>query len=1444
MAAKIVSVDGGGRPTDSLGRGGSGRGRRRRAVAAVAALLVVLGVLVPTGTGAQSVSDESDASLSSLSLSGADLGFDAEETAYWVAYGAAVEYPTVSAVAAQAGASVSISPTDVDIVASGHQAEVLAFWPVRVTVTSPDGTATRTYSLWLFDFRLQSLGVEGHDIGFDPMVTDYALEVPSGTEQVTLTADASSHTFTHSAPDADPDTDGHQVGLDAGDNTITVTATPRSRIILAPQTYTITITRPPLALEANQNNEEELVVLDNDPPVEDADASLSSLELTGATLDFDPATLSYDVDFVAAADHATITATAAHPDATVSSLSVDDDENTEGHQIAITSSGTTTATVTVTASDTTTQTYQLNITDTRLRGLGIDGYDIGFDPATASYTLSVPNSVDEVTVGTGTETNTKLNIAYSPTTDADDNAEGHQVDLAVGANTITATATLTGGTDTQTYTITITRDADASLSSLELTGATLGFDAATLSYDVDFVAAADHATITAEANDSGATVEITPTDADENTEGHQIAITSSGTTAATVTVTASDTTTQTYQLNITDTRLRGLGIDGYNIGFDPATASYTLSVPNSVDEVTVGTGTETNTKLNISYSPTTDADDNAEGHQVDLDVGANTITATATLTGGTDAQTYTITVTRQPLALEANQNNEEGLVVLDNDPPVADDDASLSSLELTGTTLDFDAATLSYDVDFVAAADQATITAEANDAGATVEITPTDADDNTDGHQIAITNGGTTTATVTVTASDTTTQTYQLNITDTRLRGIAVSGTNLVFDSATSEYAVKAAPETSVVTVVPHPQSTSALDISYSPATDADDNADGHQVDLAEGANTITVTATLKGGTDAATYTIIVTRVSASGDARLASAGITPGFLAFNRNLRSHTAYVLPSTELVTVTAESVQSDATVEFSPTDADLNAEGHQIATTDDTVTVTVTVTASDDTTTTHTITVKHRPGGFVKIDVGWASACALHLTGRVACWGNEETGARPEPVVSPPANARYIDIAAARASLCGVLADGTGHCWSSRARGNFTLPGSDNFAVSSNGSFTKCWMNINGYVNCSGGAARSTSTESVPDYVAARRYQAIDTMSDGVCALGLDNKIDCWRGTRYLNSPSGKFKTVAAGGRSGCGILQTGNLKCWKYTRAPYNSYSEFGPEPGTFTHVSLGYWRVCGVKTDNTPHCWRTPESSNDYLIPPTGVEFESMRVGFWYFVCGLTTEGEINCFSQQPHENALVADGLDVPGIDDEMERQEFALHLRGIHLGFDSSVTQYNVTAGYRMDQTDLILVNEHAYSSVDISPDDADSDTPGHQIDFSNGSATVTVTVTGEGGSDTAYTIGITRDAAPDDEARLRSLSISDVELDFDDDTYLYRADVEADVASVTVTPTAYDTDATVVVLPADADLNAEGHQVSLTAGQANFITISVMSEDTTEVATYTIVINRPDS
>ena len=1002
MAAKIVSVDGGGRPTDSLGRGGLGRGRRRRAGAAVAALLVVLVVLVPTGTGAQSESDGSDASLGSLSLSGADLGFDAEETEYWVAYGAAVEYPTVSAVAAQAGASVSISPTDVDIVAPGHQAEVFAFQPVRVTVTSADGTATRIYSLWMFDFRLQSLSVEGHDIGFDPFTAEYSLEVPDGTESATLSVDETKHTVAYSHPDADPDTEGHQVGLDVGDNTITVTATPKSRIILAPQTYTITVTRPPLALEANQNNEQELVVLDNDPPVEDDDASLSSLELTGTTLDFDPATLSYAVMYVAAADYATITATAAHPDATVS-ISVDDDENTDGHQIGIQPDHTVQITVTA-ADNVTTQTYEVAVWNARLRGLQVDGYDIGFDPATASYTLDVPHSVQTVTVGTGTKTNTKLDIAYSPATDADDNAEGHQVDLAVGANTITATVTLKGGTDTQTYTITITRataDTDASLSALELTGTTLSFDPNNESYNtvIDSTSVTS-VTVTATAAQTDADVDISPGDADDNAEGHQVQLSEGDTTTVTVTVTApDDTTTRTYQIDVAQVAAFA--------------RIHSLDLGN----------------LSMSGGPT-DA--------------------------WSDGQTWYVNYWGyygfRPLIRAYNYETGER-----------------------------------------------------------------DAD----------------------------------------------------------------------------------LDIGFTSRSD-------------------------------------------------------PGFLRFNYGLWS-------DGEVMYVVED--WSECVEKFSLADGSY--------------------------------------GDYL---------------GEFSCL--------------PRTKER---------SKTGMWSDGE------------TL-----------------WVTEN-----------KRSEIRAYDLTSANRETSED------------------------------FTTLAAAGN-----------------RRP------------------LGIWSdgvVMWVSDDEDKKIYAYDLDTKDRL---KFFEFNTLDAAGNDDPRGLWSNGTTMWVADY-WDDKLYAYAMPSTALLEQYEASDIAhIELSGIELGYQLGVTDYSVQAVYTLLSTTITAPLRNSDAQVEFMPTDADTDTPGHQIDLVSGSASVTVTVTDEDDNVTTYSIEITRDDAPAHEARLMLLGISDVELDFDDDTHLYRADVAADVESVTVTPMAYDPDATVVVLPVDADINAEGHQVGLTAGAANVVNVTVISEDTTEVVTYTIVINRPDS
>ena len=94
---------------------------------------------------------------------------------------------------------------------------------------------------------------------------------------------------------------------------------------------------------------------------------------------------------------------------------------------------------------------------------------------------------------------------------------------------------------------------DATLSELSLSDVTLSpsFAVDTLAYTASVGSAVDSTTVTATANDDGATVAIVPADADDTADGHQVAL-GVGDTAISVTVTAEDgTTTQTYAVTVT-----------------------------------------------------------------------------------------------------------------------------------------------------------------------------------------------------------------------------------------------------------------------------------------------------------------------------------------------------------------------------------------------------------------------------------------------------------------------------------------------------------------------------------------------------------------------------------------------------------------------------------------------------------------------------------------------------------------------------------------------------------------------------------------------------------------------------------------------------------------------------------------------------------------------------
>ncbi|MYH41531.1 MAG: tandem-95 repeat protein, partial [Chloroflexi bacterium] len=94
--------------------------------------------------------DAWDARLASLSLEGVDIGeFDPDRTGYEGVPREGAMQTTVAAAAAQDAATVDIAPPDADDDADGHQVDLAADGEITVTVTSPDGSRVRVYTVAL-----------------------------------------------------------------------------------------------------------------------------------------------------------------------------------------------------------------------------------------------------------------------------------------------------------------------------------------------------------------------------------------------------------------------------------------------------------------------------------------------------------------------------------------------------------------------------------------------------------------------------------------------------------------------------------------------------------------------------------------------------------------------------------------------------------------------------------------------------------------------------------------------------------------------------------------------------------------------------------------------------------------------------------------------------------------------------------------------------------------------------------------------------------------------------------------------------------------------------------------------------------------------------------------------------------------------------------------------
>ncbi len=287
-----------------------------------------------------------------------------------------------------------------------------------------------------------------------------------------------------------------------------------------------------------------------------------------------------------------------------------------------------------------------------------------------------------------------------------------------------------------------------------------------------------------------------------------------------------------------DASLRSLALSGADIGtFARGRLHYTAGVEQTNTMTTIAAQTS-HALASVSISPA-DAKASTAGHQVALEEGKNIITIAVTAPNRS-SRTYTVIVRRARAG-----------------------DASLRSLALSGVPIPFSSNTNDYTAQVSHSTLSTTISAIANDPEASVGIVPADAKASTAGHQIALEEGKNTIV-VTGIAPNGNSRAYTIAIhrafsSDVSLGSLGLSPV-LTFGRVAgrpTRYTATVAAATDSVTLTAAAKENKAQVVIW--GEDADVNAAGHQVVLAEGENTIAL-AVIAADKSVETYTIIVRR--------------------------------------------------------------------------------------------------------------------------------------------------------------------------------------------------------------------------------------------------------------------------------------------------------------------------------------------------------------------------------------------------------------------------------------------------------------------------------------------------------------------------------------------------------------------------------------------------------
>ena len=605
---------------------------------------------------------------------------------------------------------------------------------------------------------------------------------------------------------------------------------------------------------------------------------------------------------------------------------------------------------------------------------------------------------------------------------------------------------------------------------------------------------------------------------------------------------------------------------------------------------------------------------------------------------------------------------------------------------------------------------------------------------------------------------------------DNALKALALSGATLspAFAAGTTNY-MAGVSSTIGMTTVSAQANHARASVVVLPA-DADGDALGHQVALAEGSNVVTILVAAENGS-LRNYAIAVTRRSRSGDnnlrsLRLVGHALSPSFLPVSTR---YTAVVGHPVNLVTIAATASHADAAVSILPADADVDAAGHQIVLAEGNNRVAVTVTA---------------PNGAAKDYLLVVRRASIGVTG----WN---------PL-------RDLLLASVNTAPRGIWSDG-GALWTADSQdakiyaydlaSNRREAGKDFNALRASGNADPAGLWSDG------------ETLWVADKEDAKIY-----------AYDIDGK--SYAATNDFS--------LASGNADPAGLWSDGKT-LWVVDDADDHLYAyrlagKSRDAGGEFS-LEAGNDDPAGLWSDGETLWVADREDAKIYAYDlarkrrAAGKDFNTLRASGNEAPWGLWGDGETLWVADEG-DGRLYAYHLPPSG---DAALKALALSGATLSPAFAAGTTNYMAGVSSAMAMTTVSAQANHARASVVVLPADADGDAPGHQVALAEGSNVVTILVAAPNRSGRAYRALIHRASSGD--ASLRSLALSGVPINFSSNTNHYQARVSHLTLSTTVSAVPGDANARVAIAPADADGDAPGHQVALAEGN-NAIAITVIA------------------